>query len=48
MWGDILGSEDLDYVRRVAPTSLRAKYGMTKRKNVASSPPSSIHRGENS
>jgi len=44
-WGDILGSEDPDYARRVAPSSLRANHGMSNWKNVASSIPSSIHRG---
>ena len=44
-WGDILGSENLDYARRVAPTSLRTKHRMTKWKNVTSSTPSSIYRG---
>ena len=44
-WGDILGSEDPDYARRVATTSSRATHGMAKWKNVASFPPSSIHKG---
>jgi len=42
-WGDILGSENLDDAKRAAPTSFRANHGMTKWKNVASSPPYSIH-----
>jgi len=44
--GDILDSEDPDYARRVAPTSLRTTHGMIKWFNVASSPASPIHRGK--